>query len=248
MAGEGRRFIEQGYKILKPLIEVDGRMILEWTLDSLPLKTVEHRLFFAVKSEHCEKYPIVEKISEKFPDANFIFLDGKQLGNMFSSYKAYEELGAGRDSTPLLFLDSDNHYDGSLFFEFLKFVGPRAKNPQKFAATVAFKPLDDSAKWGFVIPGASKYEAKTFMEKDPQALKLGGLPMMGCFYFSTGYFFRTYAESILQVPQEGEYYMTQALKTMVGAGEEVLNFITPRVAPLGTPEDVKAFEGPYWIH
>ena len=36
MAGYGRRFREVGYKQEKPLIEVGGRTLLQWSLDSLP--------------------------------------------------------------------------------------------------------------------------------------------------------------------------------------------------------------------
>ena len=38
MAGEGRRFREAGFTVPKMLIEAKGKTLLEWSIDSLPLK------------------------------------------------------------------------------------------------------------------------------------------------------------------------------------------------------------------
>ena len=35
-AGHGTRFADAGYKVEKPLITVNGKMLLRWTLDSFP--------------------------------------------------------------------------------------------------------------------------------------------------------------------------------------------------------------------
>lgn len=250
MAGEGRRFTEKGFKTLKPLIEVDGKPIVEWTLSSLPLKSVKHKLWFAVKSEHCEKFPLVERISEIFPEANFIFLTEKQQGNLFSGFQAFSELPESAMNEPLLFLDADNHYDGSLFFDFVLFMKYKDLD---YGCVVSFKPLDESIRWGFVIPSKkqgeeTRFRASGFMEKDTRALEQGGLPMMGAFYFSSGELFEEMAKNVLGRIQQGEYYMTQAMQELLNQDYQVYNYITPFVAPMGTPEDLKVFEGPYWMN
>lgn len=249
MAGEGRRFTEKGYKEPKPLIKVDGRPIIEWTLNSLPLKSVDHKLWFVVKQAHCDKFPLVEEISEKFPAANFIFLTEKQQGNLFSAFQAIAELPESAFDAPVLFLDADNHYDGSLFFDYINLLKGFYSSFEDFGCVVSFKPQDESTKWGFVVPKQGcRFEATGFLEKDPKALTVGGMPMMGCFYFTALDLFEEMAKNVLGRSQDGEYYMTQAMQELLVQNFPVFNFITPFVAPMGTPEDLTVFEGPYWMN
>ena len=37
MAGEGKRFANEGYSLPKYLIKVKNKSLLEWSLDSLPI-------------------------------------------------------------------------------------------------------------------------------------------------------------------------------------------------------------------
>lgn len=49
MAGKGQRFIDEGYETPKPLIEVGGKTILEWSFDSFNWRYCD--LVFVVRQD-----------------------------------------------------------------------------------------------------------------------------------------------------------------------------------------------------
>ena len=62
MAGRGKRFLEEAYKNPeykkpKPMINIAGRMMIEWALSSYPLLP-EDQLIFLVLREHVKTQKI----------------------------------------------------------------------------------------------------------------------------------------------------------------------------------------------
>ena len=76
MAGHGNRFKGAGYKIPKYLIEVKGKKLLEYSLESLPLELATNIIFIALK-EHQDKFDINQKIKEILNNKafNLVLLD-----------------------------------------------------------------------------------------------------------------------------------------------------------------------------
>ena len=54
MTGYGSRFIEKGYKPLKPFIEVHGRPIIEWVVKMF--EGDEHLIKFICRESHLDKF------------------------------------------------------------------------------------------------------------------------------------------------------------------------------------------------
>ncbi|MFP4656568.1 MAG: NTP transferase domain-containing protein [Candidatus Woesearchaeota archaeon] len=66
MAGNGKRFNEEGYQLPKPLIEVDGEPMIYRVIDSLP---ASEKWIFVVRQEHIEEYNIDKILKNKMPGA-----------------------------------------------------------------------------------------------------------------------------------------------------------------------------------
>jgi NDP-sugar pyrophosphorylase family protein len=56
MAGRGERFSSSGYDIPKPLIEINGKSMIEWALTSLAFNFVDHNYIFIVRKYTNEKF------------------------------------------------------------------------------------------------------------------------------------------------------------------------------------------------
>lgn len=52
MAGSGKRFLKAGYKNPKPLIDVNGKPMIERVIENLTPKRREHKFFFVVQADH----------------------------------------------------------------------------------------------------------------------------------------------------------------------------------------------------
>ena len=69
MAGRGSRFADVGIETPKPLIDVRGRPMYSWAVDSLPLAHAE-RLIFVCLAEHLEAHPLREDIASRYAELN----------------------------------------------------------------------------------------------------------------------------------------------------------------------------------
>ncbi len=62
IAGSGKRFIDGGYEIPKPLIQTNGKYIVVKSLESVDYK--DCNLFFIVRQEHIDGYQIDDILKE----------------------------------------------------------------------------------------------------------------------------------------------------------------------------------------
>src|ERR1035437_7915838 len=57
MAGRGSRFQEAGYAFPKPLIDINGKTMIEVVINNLKPK-IDHKFIFICQKEHYEKYDL----------------------------------------------------------------------------------------------------------------------------------------------------------------------------------------------
>jgi choline kinase len=236
MAGEGKRFTQAYGDVYKPFVKVRGKTILEWTLSSLSL--VGHRLSFTIQGKHEKTFNVSAELERMFGHRIRVFyLDRLTRGNLETAYNTSLMIG---DTSEILFLDGDNLYNGDDLF---KFINEKKSISDNFAALTAFEPIDDSAKWCFLQK--NKDQVTGIYEKDINALKSGGKPMVGVFYFSNNEQFLISADKTLKGNNtvNGEYYLSSVVKTYLKDGIDVFGKMVDKVVPLGTPEDVEQWQG-----
>ena len=62
IAGNGQRFVDKGYKTIKPLIEVNGQYLVEKSMESVDY--TEANLIFIVRQEHVDEFDIENKLKD----------------------------------------------------------------------------------------------------------------------------------------------------------------------------------------
>jgi NDP-sugar pyrophosphorylase family protein len=246
MAGDGSRFEGSGYDTIKPLIEIEGRTILEWTTRSLPM--IKHacpdedqlNIVFAIREDHDKDHDLRKRLKEIYGRTRVHVFNKKTRGNLETAY--ISALSMFPDQLDeLLILDADNNYDGS---EVLNAINTHKKNNapiMNFGVAHYFEPIDETPKWCFVKIGEDN-KAISFHEKE---LVEGGYPMIGTFYYSSTSLFLNIARHILYFSEEvveGEYFTSQSFKHMLKAGIPVYCSKVDKVCPLGTPEDVEKYK------
>jgi hypothetical protein len=234
MAGDGVRFKEKGYIVPKPFIEVKKDVsILDYTLQSIP-NIQNDKIYFTIRTDW--NYKAEDELKKKYPNCGFIYFDKLTRGNLDTAHMAISRLKCSEEES-LMFLDSDNHYDGSYLMNQIK------NYSGEFGVVCCFDPLDDNCKWGFAIPKDGK--AVSFLEKDPKALLMGGLPMIGNFYFSSVKLFKVIADEILNsgVQVKNEFYMTQSMQKLIEKKIPVHIYKANKMVPLGTPDDFELVRG-----
>lgn len=239
MAGEGQRFADEGYTVPKPLIKTRGKTILEWTTSSIPLikhntnEPQPYTITFAIRTHHDNNQQLTSFLKRVYgPDTRIVCFDELTAGNLATATIASQGLA---DDEPLLILDADNRYDGSNLFEFINSVAE-----PEHAVLCVFEPLDDQEKWCFAKTDS---QGKVSAISEKKRIE-DGKPMMGVFYYSSKELFAEASDCVEQAGKKvrGEFYMSQTIDALLEMNKPVFAYTSPKVAPLGTPADLKEFE------
>ena len=105
MAGAGSRFAQQGYTFPKPLIEVDGKPMIEVVVNNL---NIEAHYIFLVQRAHYEKFNLKYLLNLIAPDCDIIQLDGITEGAACTTLLAKDLIN---NDDPLLIANSDQYVE-----------------------------------------------------------------------------------------------------------------------------------------
>ena len=109
MAGRGQRFVDAGYPVPKPFIEVDGHPLVWWAVRSLPV-VPPHDLIFVVRVDHVREYEIDARLRKLFSrDIVIVQQNGPAQGQAHSVLLAREEID---NDSPLIIYNCDTFAPG----------------------------------------------------------------------------------------------------------------------------------------
>ena len=243
MAGKGSRFTDIGYPAPKPFIEVNNKYILQHTTESCG-SLIDHKsknnpdLYFSFLQKDENFFNITDRLKRVYGhEIKFNIFKDITRGNLETAYETIKQSEI-KDDDPVLFLDSDNKYNGENLETFLNVL--HQFDTEDFASIVYFNPIDNSSKWCFAFVDEETKKIKTIKEKEETAIIEGGEPMVGVFYFSSAKLFKKLAEGVLNSdkPVHNEFYMSQSIELAIEKNISVYGLLVDDVVPLGTPKDI----------
>ena len=107
MAGRGSRFLNAGYKVPKPLIEIHGTPMIKLVVDNLMTKQ-EHRFIFIAQKQHIEQYDLIPKLKSYAKNVEVIAVDGITEGQICTVLLALKFFD---NEEPLMTANSDQYID-----------------------------------------------------------------------------------------------------------------------------------------
>ena len=218
MAGEGRRFKEQGYKEPKPLIPVLGKPMIDWSLSCLRPKS-KHSLILIAKHEVFGSYKT---------DAIRISI-GETTGGAACTVLLARELID--NDQPLLIGNCDQfvEWDVDAFLTWAHASGGDG-------AVVTFQS-DGNPKWSYVRTEQGR--VVEVAEKNP----ISDEATVGIYWFRRGKDFVKAADAMIRKADffNGEAYLAPTFNYLKGPVYPYR--IEPsRMHGLGTPEDLEIFK------
>ena len=105
MAGAGSRFEQAGYTFPKPLIDVNGKPMIQVVVENLNIDA-EH--IFIVQKTHYEKYNLQETLNQISPNCKIVQVDGLTEGAACTTLLAKEYIN---NNEPLVMANSDQYVD-----------------------------------------------------------------------------------------------------------------------------------------
>jgi len=238
LAGRGKRFMDQGYSVPKPLIEVSGKPMIVQAASYLP---PSEKYIFVCLVEHLQNSPLEEKIKPVYKEAKVVSLDGVTEGQACTCMLGLENEDL---ESPLLIGACDNGIEWN----------------RKTYEKLLQDETVDAIIWSFRHHPSSKQHPDMYGWLRSQGTRVTGVSVkvpistdpyndhaiVGTFYFRKArYFVEAFAKlQEKNIRVNNEFYVDSCIEPMVEAGLHVSLFEVDNYICWGTPDDLQTYI--YW--
>lgn len=235
MSGSGQRFRNAGYKQLKPLIEVDGKPMIEHVVSMFP---GEIDFTFICDETHLEQYPVEETLRRIAPQGRIIPIASHKKGPVYAVSQAFSEL---RPDEPTIV----NYCDFYSYWHYADFKRFTEKHQPAgvVAAYRGFHPhMLGMDNYAFIKSSAQRLEA--IQEKKPFTdNRMAEYASNGTYYFSKGEYLERYFKQLMTAGEAifGEYYVSMVYNKMVRDALPVWVYEVQHMLQWGTPKDLAEY-------
>jgi dTDP-glucose pyrophosphorylase len=222
MAGAGSRFEQLGYTFPKPLIEVNGKPMIQKVVENLNL---EGRHIFIVQKEHYEKYALKYLLPLIAPGCEIIQVDGITEGAACTTLLAKHLID---NDAPLVTANSDQ------FIEFKS--NDWAKKLGNDGSILTFEATHP--KWSF-----AKTDKDGFVTEVAEKKPISTCATTGIYYWKKGSDYIKYTEQMIEkdIRVNNEFYVCPVFNEAIKDGKKINTIAVQKMWGLGTPEDLRTY-------
>jgi len=236
MSGIGKRFIDAGYADPKPLIEVDGKPIIEHVVNLFP--GIDDITFICNKT-HLERTNVRKILLELYPLCKIIEIsDGLKKGPVYAVSKIFDQI----DDNKQIIL---SYCDYGTVWDFNEFLKIKDNYDGIIPSYIGFHPhMLGSDNYAF-----SKTENNLVVEiKEKQPFtdnKMKEYASNGTYYFKSGEMVKKYFKELIEkdINVNGEYYISLVYNLLIRDGLKVGVFEIEKMLQWGTPYDLEVYKG-----
>lgn len=229
MAGEGSRFKSAGYTFPKPLIDVNGKPMIQCVVENLDF---DANYIFLVRSEHIRKYEGLVDTLDRITNGkfNFVEVEGLTEGAACTALLAERFINNDED---LLIANSDQYIE---------------YQPENFSLIKNITNVDSAVftfnavhpKWSFV-----KTNSRGFVTEVAEKKPISNIATCGIYWYRKGSDFVKYANQMIEknIRVNNEFYIAPVYNELIGDGKTLVPFYVHKMYGLGTPEDLEKYLG-----
>ena len=225
MAGAGSRFQQAGYTFPKPLIDVQGKPMIQVVVDNL---NIDATFIYVVQKEHRQKYNLDTLLNLITPGCKIVEVDGITEGAACTTLLAKEYID---NDQPLVMANSDQfvEWDSNEFM--YKMIEQKVDG-----GILTFKATHP--KWSFAKVDEYGYVTEV-AEKNP----ISDIATVGVYYWANGSDYVKYAEQMIEknIRTNNEFYTCPTFNEAIGDGKKIKTFNIEKMWGLGTPEDLNYY-------
>lgn len=225
MAGRGSRFAEKGYSFPKPLIEVNGKPMIQLVVENL---NINGNYIFIVQKEHYEKYCLNYLLNLIAPNCRIICVDGITDGAACTVLLAKEYIN---NDMPILIANSD---------QFLEW------NSSEFLYSMMSEGIDCGIstfesmhpKWSY-----AKLDDNGYVTEVREKEVISKHATTGIYYWKFGSDFVKYAEQMISknIRVKNEFYVVPVFNEAIADNKKIKVKDCDKMWGLGVPEDLEYY-------
>src|SRR3989338_4522754 len=230
LAGEGRSFIQAGYTLPKPLVDVVGKPIIHKVIENIKPR-VPHKFTLICRKDHYERYSLAE-LFHKITGGNYNIIQVINLpqGAACTVLTAIDLIN---NDNELIIANADQIIDVSID-DFIQFARERRAD----GAIMTFEA--SHPKWSFVRLSKNGKVIETAEKK-----VISNHATAGIYYYKTGKIFVNAALAMIEknIRFNNDFYVCPAFNEIILGGGEVLAWeIDPkRMHSVGSAEDLTKY-------
>jgi dTDP-glucose pyrophosphorylase len=232
MAGRGSRFVQAGIDVPKPLIDVRGKPMYAWAVDSLPL-SLARKVIFICLDAHLQERDLEAEIRTRYAHLNPVILSLNQVteGQACTVLKARDHID---NDLPLLIYNADTYFYSGLT--------QTLSEPDSHIDGLIGVFQAPGDKWSF-----ARLDETGRVLETAEKRRISEWATTGLYYFSQGKEFVRQADEMIAANDRvnNEFYVAPIYNRMIVAGADVRADKAREVWVLGTPEDLANFEEHY---
>ena len=225
MAGRGQRFADQGYKIPKQLIEVKGKKVIEWAIQSLPYYA---NFIFVVHADQNKHFGLSDVLKKIVPLCTIVETDTYTEGPACTALLAKNLISI---DYKLIVADSDFH----TIWDYDAFLDRMSREKLDACAVCEYS---SAPKNSYVVLNEEGYICRA-AEKEV----ISNISPHGIHYYRKGKQFVECAESMIKkgTRYNNEFYITPIYNEFYERGMKCGVHFSSRHFPLGIPQDLETF-------
>ena len=225
MAGRGKRFEDAGYSFPKPLIDVNGKPMIQIIIENLNLKA---KHIFICQGEHVQKFAIKDLMNLLKPDSDIISINEITQGAAETVLKAKDLIN---NDDELIIANSDQWIDWNQQ-HFLSFM----RKKEADGGIVTF--ISTHPKWSYV-----RINDENLVEEVAEKRPISNIATVGIYYYKHGKDFVKAAEQMMtkNIRTNNEFYVAPVFNEMILSGKKIHIYPIAEMKGLGTPEDLLRF-------
>ena len=220
IAGNGQRFIDAGYSVPKPLIEINGKTILDRSLESVKIDNCN--LIFIIREDHCKEHNLNLVLRSKYKDCKIVIIPGLTDGALSTCLLAKEHID---NDEPLIIFTPDCYFEPQ--------IDPEKIDEELDGMVCVFE--SDSPAHSYVL--LDKQYVSDIAEKEV----ISNLAIGGLYYWKKGSNFVKYGSEMIERNErvKGEFYIAPVFNKFIEKGRHVGIDRNTRHDIMGTPEDLE---------
>jgi len=233
MAGEGSRFLKEGWTTPKPLIELHGTPLFMRAIGSVSVEGATMKYSFIVRQEHIERYHIDEQIRAIIPEANIFSVEKTTRGAVETCLIAESVID---ENDAVIVMDCDLEFRSKTYIEGVRTILNQSADEANGGMLVSFESTEPRYSYAEV-------DEKMIVTRTAEKEVISNHALCGAYFFSSAKGFLKAAHRLMNEPvfTKPEYYVSLLYNYLLANGETVRLATMEEYYSYGTPEELSNY-------
>lgn len=233
MAGEGSRFLKEGWTTPKPLIELKGIPLFKRAIGSVAVEGVPMKYSFIVRKEHIDKYQIDEQIKAILPNANMFYVEKTTRGAVETCLIAESAIS---DQDSVIVMDCDLEFRSKGYIDGIIEILEKPVGQVNGGMLASFESSEPRYSY-------AEIDKNMIVKRTAEKEVISNHALCGAYFFSSAKGFLDAAHKLMNEPAftKPEYYVSLLYNYLLANGETVRLATMEEYYSYGTPEELKRY-------